>query len=130
MNLLLVLLGEFLGYITRVSEVNCFFYRYYANGICREGEACRYLHQGQAGSSSATSVRTGTSETRCRFYQRGSCAYGSRCHFVHAGEVSTPSTNNVSQNTSIASSSTILKNSPTRINRNGQGTKYRYIITL
>ncbi|XP_021922464.1 probable E3 ubiquitin-protein ligase makorin-1 isoform X2 [Zootermopsis nevadensis] len=100
------------------QNVRC---RYYANGMCREGEACRYLHQEHAGSSLGTSLRTDLSEIRCRFYQRGSCVYGSRCRFVHAGEVSASSTNNVSQNTSMASSSTTLKNSPTHINKNGQG---------
>lgn len=98
--------------------------------MCREGEACRYLHQGQAASSVGTSLRTDPLETRCRYYQRGSCAYGHNCRFVHAAEVSTSSTNNVNHNTGLASSSTARKNTSNHVNKNGQGTRYRCFIIV
>jgi hypothetical protein len=120
-----VLLKEF-EYIIEYLKLPITFTRYYADGMCREGEACRYLHQEQAGSSLGTSLRTGPSETFCRFFQRGSCAYGSHCRFVHAFEVSTSSTNNVRQNTSLASSSTTRKNSLPHVNKKDQGTRYWY----
>lgn len=101
------------------QSVRC---RYYANGICREGDACRYLHQGEAGSSLGMSLRIDPSETLCRYYQRGACAYGPRCRFVHAGEGSTSSTNNNSNSTSLASSSATWKSTFCHVNKNGQGT--------
>ncbi|XP_069694523.1 probable E3 ubiquitin-protein ligase makorin-1 isoform X2 [Periplaneta americana] len=112
------------------EEDSCYC-RYYANGMCREGEACRYLHQGQAapGPSMGTATRNEPTDTRCRYFQRGSCAYGLRCRFVHAGETNTTSSTNIAnQNTSLPSSSSssstsTRKISPTHGNKNAQGTR-------
>lgn len=118
------LIIEVCRWVTEYLKLAITFTRYYANGICREGDACRYLHQGEAGSSLGMSSRIDPSETLCRYYQLGACAYGTRCRFVHAGEVSTSSTNNNSHSTSAASSSATRKSTFTHVNKNGQGTRY------
>lgn len=96
------------------QNVQC---RYYANGICREGDACRYLHQGQPGPSATSPGRSASTSTRCRFYQRGNCTYGQHCRFSHA-ELSS----NLSTNSLAAASTSSPRKSPFRPeNKNGPG---------
>ncbi|PSN57309.1 E3 ubiquitin-protein ligase makorin-1 [Blattella germanica] len=95
--------------------------RYFMNGMCREGDACRFLHlraqtgQGQPipGPSSSTPIRnvTSSSGARCRYYQRGHCTYGQNCRFSHVGDLSSNSSTN-SLNHVTATSSNSLQSSP------------------
>ncbi|XP_046424625.1 probable E3 ubiquitin-protein ligase makorin-1 [Neodiprion virginianus] len=63
--------------------------RYFVNGICREGNNCRYQHvqgarQDPAPSTAAADQNTSPNTGPCRFFKQGSCKFGSRCKFRHS----------------------------------------------
>ncbi|GES91313.1 zinc finger CCCH domain-containing protein 55 isoform X1 [Rhizophagus clarus] len=73
--------------------------RYFARGICRYGENCRYSHddqleqngQGQGFQNGDNEVQKfgvlthPRSSTPCRFFAKGYCRYGDDCKFSHNG---------------------------------------------
>ncbi|XP_043279505.1 probable E3 ubiquitin-protein ligase makorin-1 isoform X2 [Venturia canescens] len=73
--------------------------RYYKNGICREGDNCRYNHARVAsndtlvGNTNDTPPRTTGPSTTCRFFKWGSCKFGANCRFAHGAKEDTTKTN-------------------------------------
>ncbi|KAK2187536.1 hypothetical protein NP493_162g02032 [Ridgeia piscesae] len=51
------------------SKILC---RYYIHGVCREGESCRFSHEG-----------TERQDMVCKFYLKGNCSYGANCRYDH-----------------------------------------------
>ena len=130
-NLLSFVLLDRIGSAIKCSYYPVFNYkslfnRYFANGICRVGDACRYLHQGEPVVRDTSPRRVTTTGARCRYYQRGRCTYGQRCRFSHANDLSSnSSTNSLNQNMASSSSSSSSRKSHTSSeNRNGQGQRY------
>ncbi|XP_057323345.1 probable E3 ubiquitin-protein ligase makorin-1 isoform X1 [Microplitis mediator] len=75
--------------------------RYYKNGLCREGDNCRYRHSNQqsgaeqdemtdADDSDNNTSEQGTSSVPCRFYKWGTCKFGNRCRYIHTTSTSNP----------------------------------------
>ncbi|CAD6221273.1 GSCOCG00005122001-RA-CDS [Cotesia congregata] len=74
--------------------------RYYKNGLCREGDNCRYRHTSQQSgeqdemtdvSESNNNTNTseqGASQVPCRFFKWGTCKFGNRCRYGHASSTS------------------------------------------
>ncbi|CAH1782989.1 unnamed protein product [Owenia fusiformis] len=46
--------------------------RYFAHGVCREGDNCRYAHDFSR-----------PPDSTCRYYLMGTCSYGDKCRFDH-----------------------------------------------
>ncbi|XP_034948500.1 probable E3 ubiquitin-protein ligase makorin-1 [Chelonus insularis] len=66
--------------------------RYYKNGLCREGDNCRYRHADQQSAdreemtddnNSDNSTNVLSSVIVCRFFKWGTCKFGSRCRYKH-----------------------------------------------
>ena len=70
--------------------------RYWQLGKCRRGDACDFVHEGDAGGNRTGPPSTGaeicptisptnaaTNATPCRFFLRGRCKSGRRCAFAH-----------------------------------------------
>ncbi|XP_033218795.1 probable E3 ubiquitin-protein ligase makorin-1 [Belonocnema kinseyi] len=64
--------------------------RYFKNGMCREGNNCRYRHvQGSQNNLNLSHVDLNPevvylkSTTVCRFFNLGTCKFGNRCRFSH-----------------------------------------------
>jgi len=66
---------EFQRALTQKHFTNYIFiyllFRYFANGVCKFGSACKYSHD-----------RSDPLDMVCRYYQFGKCAYGEKCRFV------------------------------------------------
>ncbi|XP_017876875.1 probable E3 ubiquitin-protein ligase makorin-1 isoform X2 [Ceratina calcarata] len=91
--------------------------RYFKNGMCREGNNCRYRHtQGvrNDGSTEVISSTVPSVNTICRFFKRGVCKFGNQCHFHHNLETTdnnSVESSSVGQHTSNTSTtSTTIKN--------------------
>ena len=69
--------------------------RYWQLGKCRRGDACDFVHAGDAGGNRAGAstgaeicpticpTNAATNATPCRFFLRGRCKSGRRCAFAH-----------------------------------------------
>ncbi|XP_053973049.1 probable E3 ubiquitin-protein ligase makorin-1 isoform X2 [Hylaeus volcanicus] len=97
--------------------------RYFKNGMCREGNNCRYRHtQGvrNDGSTNETviSLPVSPANTVCRFFKHGICKFGNHCHFRHTAETAdnnsvnanSPDNSLPEQHASSTSTSTTIKN--------------------
>ena len=93
--------------------------RYFANGTCRKGDACHYLHQNQTAVRDISRLRT-TARARCLYYQWGHCRYGQNCYFSHAN---VNSSNSCDSNQYMDSSSSSWRH--TSENRNVPGPNKR-----
>ncbi|KAG8042085.1 hypothetical protein G9C98_000076 [Cotesia typhae] len=74
--------------------------RYYKNGLCREGDNCRYLHTSQQSgeqdemtdvsesNNNTNTTEQGASQVPCRFFKWGTCKFGNRCRYGHASSTS------------------------------------------
>lgn len=80
--------------------IKCF--SYYKNGVCREGDNCRYRHPEQQQAATSSREMTDLNDSsdsnsstepaltvRCRFFKWGGCKFGNRCRFDHAVESTT-----------------------------------------
>ena len=70
---------------------------YFARGVCRNGDACSYLHDpvanGNGGGemSNRRAVQRGNrSMSVCSFFARGACRFGAACKFSHEAGVISP----------------------------------------
>lgn len=84
-----------------------FNFRYFKNGVCREGNNCRYRHsqsnRHDMNSNEAETASGGsTSNVPCRFFKHGICKFGNQCHFRHNSD---NADNNVICNNAIENSS-------------------------
>ena len=68
------------------------FSRFFANGMCRQGESCPYSHD-------LSLSNKGT--LPCKYFATGTCAYGDKCRFSH-GDPKTPKSRNAPQQLSQA----------------------------
>lgn len=97
--------------------------RYFKNGMCREGNNCRYHHsQGARSDGSSTETMVSGSgppfNVACRFFKHGICKFGNQCHFRHNTETAENNSENASsldnvspgQHTSNTSTSPTIKN--------------------
>lgn len=65
-----------------------FFSSYFKNGMCREGNNCRYRHtEGVRNDGNNEIISSIPSlNTVCRFFKQGICKFGNQCHFRHNTE--------------------------------------------
>ncbi|KZC11708.1 E3 ubiquitin-protein ligase makorin-1, partial [Dufourea novaeangliae] len=96
---------------------------YFKNGMCREGNNCRYRHtQGirNDGSTNDTVISASAPpfNVPCHFFKQGNCKFGNQCHFRHNAETADNNSVNANlvdssspgQHTSNTSASTTIKN--------------------
>ncbi|XP_003393709.1 probable E3 ubiquitin-protein ligase makorin-1 isoform X1 [Bombus terrestris] len=95
--------------------------RYFKNGMCREGNNCRYRHTEGAWNDETNETIISSSvppvNNICRFFKHGICKFGNQCYFRHTIEsvdnnvVNANSVENSSagQHTSNISTSTTIK---------------------
>lgn len=68
------------------SKIPC---RFYARGVCREGDNCRFSHVASretANTDEAEAFQPGLdtrSQVPCHFYLRGGCLKGDKCPYAH-----------------------------------------------
>ncbi|OAD57672.1 E3 ubiquitin-protein ligase makorin-1 [Eufriesea mexicana] len=66
-----------------------FYFSYFKNGMCREGNNCRYHHTEGVrndGNNEIISSSIPSLNTVCRFFKQGICKFGNQCHFRHNTE--------------------------------------------
>lgn len=82
------------------------YYSYFKNGMCREGNNCRYRHtQGiwnDGNNETIISSSASSMNTVCHFFKLGICKFGNQCYFRHSTETVD---NNLVNANSIESSS-------------------------
>lgn len=68
--------------------------RYYKNGLCREGDSCRYRHPSESDADDEQSDNESTTVPiiSCRFFKWGTCKFGTRCKFNHSTPVNKTTT--------------------------------------
>ena len=112
--------------------------RYWQLGKCRRGDACDFVHAGDAGGNRAgastgaetcptiSPTNAATNATPCRFFLRGRCKSGRRCAFAHDESAREKAKKDkkakASSSNAAAGSQTLLRNSsPGRFARTGRG---------
>lgn len=98
------------------------YYSYFKNGMCREGNNCRYRHsQGVRNDGNNETIVPPSAPSLnavCRYFKYGICEFGNRCHFRHSSDTvdnnlvnaNSVESSSPGQYTSNSSTSTTIKN--------------------